>query len=472
MRKVKRPIAVTVSLGLVAVITAVSAGIVVQRYLVNRDLFRTSLRAIAMANADRAAIGLSLPIWNIDREQIDRVIESTMREEEIQAVVVQAAGREHAFGRDGSWRPVASSGAAVPPGLLREDRTVEFAGEPIGSVTVYATPRFAEERLRHWAVSASLALLVGEVMAVAALALLLWRVVLKPLQTLERYAEAVSSGRRPETSVHGAPFRGEIDGLRASIERMVGLLDDRYRELAVSLARRDEAERAIRALAARLQEVREEEKTRIARDLHDELGQLLTGLKMDLRWVERRLGDLESSGPVNAILDQVVAASELAGQTVATVQRIAADLRPSALDRLGLGAALRHEARQFQERSGIPCQVILAEGLPDLRSEAATALYRIGQEALTNVARHARASRVVVSLGADAEAVTLRVEDDGVGIDDAAAGPASLGLLGMRERALILGGDVVFARGGEGGTVVTLKVPLARVAGTSAGAQA
>jgi signal transduction histidine kinase len=347
---------------------------------------------------------------------------------------------------------------------------VEYAGEPIGSVSVYATQRFVARALRRWVADRVLTVVLVDAVLVASLVLLLWRLVLKPLQTLERYAEAVSSGRRPGVAIPGARFRGEVESLQLSIERMVSQLDARYQELDASLARRNEAERAIRALAARLQAVREEEKTRIARDLHDELGQLLTGLKMDLRWIERRVGELEPSDRVNAILDQVVAASELAGQTVSTVQRIAADLRPSALDRLGLGAALRHEGRRFQERSGIPCQVVVAEGLPELRGEAATALYRIGQEALTNVARHARASRGLVSLAADPESLTLRVEDDGRGMGDVAAGPESLGILGMKERAQMLGGDVAFARRGERGTVVTLRVPLARVAETGAGA--
>lgn len=456
MRRVTRPIVVTVSLTVLLVITLVSAGLVAQRYLANRDQYQAGLRTRLVASADRAAIGLALPIWNIDREQIDRVVESAMREEEIFAVVAQAAGRTHAFVRDGAWRPVASAAPLLPADLLREERTVAFSREPIGSVVVYATGKFAEERLRQWLLSALVAFLLAALTAVAAVTLLLWRLVLEPLRTLERYAEAVSSGRRPEVGVGGAPFRGEVDGLRASIERMVGQLDARYQ--------------VIRALAARLQAVREEEKARIARDLHDDLGQMLTGLKMDLRWVERRLGNLGSSSEANAILDQVVAASALADQTVATVQRIAADLRPSALDQLGLGAALHHEARRFQERSGIACQVVLAEDLPQLRGEAATALYRIGQEALTNVARHAGASRVVISLAADPDAVTLRVEDDGRGIGDAGAGPQSLGILGMKERATMLGGDVTFARGGERGTIVTLKVPLARVAEPASGA--
>lgn len=217
----------------------------------------------------------------------------------------------------------------------------------------------------------------------------------------------------------------------------------------------------LRALAGRLQSVREEEKARIARDLHDELGQLLTGLKMDLRWLERRLSDLPASAAVNPLVDRAVAASDLADRTVRSVQRIAAELRPGALDRLGLVPALRQEARRFQERSGLPCEARLDEAAPEPPPEVATALYRICQEALTNVTRHASATRVVVTLDAEPHGLVLRVEDDGRGFDPAAPGPEALGLLGMTERATLLGGDVAFSRRPGGGTTVTARVPLA-----------
>ncbi len=224
-----------------------------------------------------------------------------------------------------------------------------------------------------------------------------------------------------------------------------------------------ESREQLRALAARLQSVREEEKARMARDLHDELGQLLTGLKMDLRWLERRLSDLPASDATSPLVDRVVAASELADQTVASVQRIAAELRPGALDRLGLGPALRQEVRRFQERTGIACEGRIDEAAPEPPPEVATALYRICQESLTNVSRHAGARRVVVALSAEPPGLVLTVADDGRGLEAGppALGPEALGLLGMTERATLLGGDVEFALRPGGGTVVTARVPLA-----------
>src|SRR6185503_6816044 len=150
----------------------------------------------------------------------------------------------------------------------------------------------------------------------------------------------------------------------------------------------------LRALSARLQSVREEEATRIAREIHDELGQKLTGLKMDLRRAERKLEDLEGSPAVNTVLDTIVSTTELADEMIAAVQEIAANLRPGVLDKLGLGAALHYEARRFQERTGIRCNMRLPEAEPTFSKEVSTALFRIFQECLTNVARHANASEV------------------------------------------------------------------------------
>jgi signal transduction histidine kinase len=223
------------------------------------------------------------------------------------------------------------------------------------------------------------------------------------------------------------------------------------------------SERQQALLAARLQQVAEEEKTRLSRDLHDRLGQLLTGLQLDLVWLEERLEALAPSPQLGGLVDRAVAASELAERTIAEVQRIATELRPASLDRLGLGAALQHEARRFQERAGITCRVELGEPLAVLAPDAATALYRIVQEALTNVARHARAREVVIRLSTGPEGVLLAVDDDGVGIDPAVADAASsLGLAGMRERATLEGGALVLRRRAEGGTRVEARLPLAK----------
>jgi signal transduction histidine kinase len=223
-----------------------------------------------------------------------------------------------------------------------------------------------------------------------------------------------------------------------------------------------QSHRQLRALSARLECMREEERTRIAREIHDELGQLLTGLKMDLRWIENRLSGQDAPASLNRVLDKVVEATELVDATISSVQKIAADLRPGALDTLGLAAAIQHEATRFQGRTGIAARVHVPEPPPLVPGPAATAVFRILQEALTNVARHAGGTEVTIDLREEGERVVLQVRDNGRGLRPVELEhPKSLGLLGMRERAMLLGGEMDFASGPGGGTVVTLRLPRA-----------
>ncbi|MEN9544732.1 MAG: hypothetical protein RLZZ598_1565 [Pseudomonadota bacterium] len=219
---------------------------------------------------------------------------------------------------------------------------------------------------------------------------------------------------------------------------------------------------ALRNLLQRLQQAQEEERTRIAREIHDELGQMLTSLKMDLRWLERRLSAPSAALPDSAeLLERTIEASSLNDKMIETVQALAAELRPGALDHLGLAAALAQRARQFQLRTGVACALEVHEPMALLPGFVAGELYCICQEALTNVTRHAHARQVLIGLGSSEDGVELVVEDDGIGIDPALLdAPHSLGLLGMRERALLCGGTVEVAPIVPHGTRVTVKLPL------------
>ena len=222
----------------------------------------------------------------------------------------------------------------------------------------------------------------------------------------------------------------------------------------------------LRALSARQATLREEERTRIAREIHDELGQLLTGLKMDLHLAEDLVVDLHDAR-LHPLLDKLVAATELADATIITVQRIASELRPGVLDRLGLLLALHYEANQFERRSGLRCKLTLPQEELAVPPEAATAFFRIFQETLTNVARHAAAKSVEGAFRADPDQWVLVVQDDGQGIAEAeVTDPRSLGLLGMQERARLLGGTVTFRPAATGGTVVEVCLPRRDAAAT------
>jgi PAS domain S-box-containing protein len=214
----------------------------------------------------------------------------------------------------------------------------------------------------------------------------------------------------------------------------------------------------LRALSAELQVIREEERTHIAREIHDQLGQALTRLKIDLALMA---DDLPEDG--KHLLTRTSAMSKLFDETIQNVRRICSELRPSSLDHLGLTAAIEEELREWHERTGIEYEFVsLPENLT-LDAERSTAIFRILQEALTNVARHTDATRVDVALTNKGGYVYLRISDNGNGIPDRQVyNPKSLGLIGMRERALQWGGKFEIRRAPTGGTSIELVIPLRR----------
>lgn len=261
----------------------------------------------------------------------------------------------------------------------------------------------------------------------------------------------------------GTSFPAEVSSVvfqEPSGERFTSMVvrDVSERKRAEEELRR--SEQRYRRLAARIETLREEERTRLSRQVHDELGQLLTGIKMDLRRVEQQLDTCADDPRLNPAVERLVAAGELVDTMVATVQRIASELRPGILDKLGLPLALQYEAGRCEERYGIPCWCIVPDDVPALPPETATALFRILQEALANVARHARATAVEIELTADVSRVTLEIRDNGVGMARSdPSSPTSLGLLGMAERARQVRGDLDFLVRPGGGTIVRVTIP-------------
>jgi signal transduction histidine kinase len=219
-----------------------------------------------------------------------------------------------------------------------------------------------------------------------------------------------------------------------------------------------ESQENLRALAARLQSVREEEQIRIAREVHDGLGQQLTGLKMDLTWL---VGKLQADQ--EPLVKKIGSMFLLIDETIHSVRKIASGLRPELLDEAGLAAAIGWHAKDFQQRTGIRCLVDVPPDSDGLDPERSTALFRIFQEVLTNVARHANATRVDVSMRCDEARFTLEVQDNGKGIAAATIhDPRSLGLLGMRERVLPFAGHIEISGSRGKGTRVVVSLPSAR----------
>lgn len=220
-----------------------------------------------------------------------------------------------------------------------------------------------------------------------------------------------------------------------------------------------ESHEQLRALSVYLQRVREEERTRIAREVHDELGQALTSCKLDLSWLAGKL-----PRELKPLVEKIRELSSHIDSTIQTVRRISSELRPAVLDHLGLVATLEWQANEFQNRTGIKCEVRSGLGDRLLEQNLSTTLFRIFQETMTNVIRHAGATQVEVNLKESDGRITMEIKDNGRGITRGdISNPRSMGLLGMRERAALLGGIFRIGRlARDSGTRVKVSIPIQR----------
>ncbi|MCI0446776.1 PAS domain S-box protein [bacterium] len=267
---------------------------------------------------------------------------------------------------------------------------------------------------------------------------------------------------RPDAETRYIQIRAEVvsdsEGAPISLMGIAQDVTDRKRADEQLRSSREQ----LRALSAHLQFIREEERSRIAREVHDELGQVLTALKMDLSLLNHKL--LESSAilPRKMLYEEIKSMSKKVDITIKSVRKIVTELRPEVLDHLGLKSAIEWQAQEFQTRSGIDCKLDPhMESIEMNDRDGETAIFRILQEALTNIARHSGASKVEIFLNKDDGEITMEVRDNGRGISDADLSKSrSFGLLGMRERALFLGGDLE-VKGNPGfGTSVKVQIPV------------
>ena len=228
--------------------------------------------------------------------------------------------------------------------------------------------------------------------------------------------------------------------------------------LATYFAERNLAERQLRDLSAHLQNVREEEKAGIAREIHDDLGGTLTAMRMEIYFLARGLPAGKKLAP---LFERIESMLRLLDNAVGVTRRVITELRPTMLDDLGLLAAIEWQAAQFQKRTGIECRVKCIEDKGNLDKQRSIALFRIFQEALTNVARHSGASRVEIEFHHGDEEVALSISDNGRGMPgDHVIAPDSYGIRGMFERVGQLGGKIKFDSPPGGGLNVTVVLPL------------
>lgn len=257
------------------------------------------------------------------------------------------------------------------------------------------------------------------------------------------------------TVIHGRRADGSEFPLEASISQLHTDDGPLFTVILRDVTERVRAQEELSAFAAQANTIREQEKTRVARELHDELAQSLTALKMDAIWLRDHLptGLPDMANKLDDMLAMLDA-------SVAATRRIAADLRPLMLDDLGLVAAIEWLAQNFTQRTKVPCQLQMDDAL-ELHEPYATAVFRIVQESLANVAKHANASTVVVQLDRTPGRVAVAVRDNGAGFDTEAARPAaSLGLLGVRERAQLLKGHATITSAPGEGTTVSAELPV------------
>ncbi len=220
----------------------------------------------------------------------------------------------------------------------------------------------------------------------------------------------------------------------------------------------EQSRKQLQELAAYINTVREEQRSRIARELHDVIGGMLTSAKLDIQRLQRRLDQPQRDDDALAIADDLL---QLTQETIASVREMSEMLRPGVMDHLGLAAALQADLDRFAERSGIACALQPASIELDLTQNRATSIFRIFQEALTNIARHAHANRVDVHLQQSDGWLHMTVSDNGTGIAATTPTGKSIGLIGMAERARELGGSVALSQPADGGTRLCLQVPLA-----------
>ncbi|MEE8335684.1 MAG: PAS domain S-box protein [Candidatus Neomarinimicrobiota bacterium] len=276
----------------------------------------------------------------------------------------------------------------------------------------------------------------------------LWDTIISGKDWQGEFINRKKNGEFYWASANISPIRNE----EQQVTHFIGVQEDvTKRKLAEKLLQ--DSQKQLKALTSHIQQMQEEERTRISREIHDELGQSLTGIKMELVWLKDEISTKQKPA-INKII-------KFLETTMNTVQRISTQLRPVILDDLGLVAAIEWEVQEFQTRSGIKCELNFETENISIDDDRATAIFRILQEALTNILRHAEANSVVVALKQEKSTLLLIVSDDGKGIlEEQINNRDSLGILGMQERIQLWNGEFQIGKVNNSGTTLTVRLPL------------
>jgi signal transduction histidine kinase len=298
-------------------------------------------------------------------------------------------------------------------------------------------------------------IIVGAILIVIGI-LLAWimsRNITRPLNRLTAASTAIAGGNYSSTV--NVDRRDEVGKLARAFNAMISQVNRAKEGLEQKITETGEINEQLRSLSAHLQNIREEERIHIAREMHDELGQLLTGFKMDVSWLRKRLDGADDQ----ALREKLEGMMALSDEAVRFVRKVAAELRPSMLDDLGLIPALEWHSREFEKRFNI--EVEFQSHVEELKitSLVATGLFRMYQESLTNVARHSGAKKVSAILDVTDDNIYLSIADDGKGFNADKAEQKTLGLLGMKERAIMIGGKLEIRSEPGKGTTILITIP-------------
>ena len=429
---------------------------------------RTELKVATQRLSRQLAIALALPAWNFDRTQIDSVLDAVMETPAIAAITVTVNGSTfYGRTRDANWRSVpATQGPAAAAALLSASEPIRLAaatrGAPasvavdtLGRVTVYSTLQFARQRVRDTLIRTGLIIAASDLLLVVLLYAAIYRLALQPLRRLQAHAAAVAAGADAVAGLGGSRFFGEFEQLRESLSTLLGLLQSRLRALGEEQGRY----RHLMSEMLRLQDV---ERRHIGRELHDSIGQSLAALEINLSLLQRGAASPEAN-PERLLRESVA----IARHCLSAIRTTSYLLHPPLLDELGLATALRWLVDGFRKRSNIQLDALIPESLERLPQDIELILFRVAQEALTNVYRHSGARSAELRLSRDAESVTLSVADTGHGFGAYTAHATldqgdprfGVGLTGMRERVREVGGTLTIHSDATG-TIVTASLPV------------
>ena len=453
-RRLSVTTAVAATIATVATLLVGAFGIISYRAEAKRQ--REALRALSRLQANELAVALALPIWNIDRQQIDKVTEAMSRAHSIYGIRVVAAGQVHARIRDGAWNMVPWDGRSAPPGeLIVEERPITFAGEQLGTVRLLVTPRFTEEDLKASRLRVVLTILAIDLTLILCTYFILWRTVLHPIVKIERYAASVRAGEtRPISS--GGEF-AELDSLRKSIESMVDLLAARFEEL--EQLRRTEKMAAMGALVAG-----------VAHEVRNPL--FAMSAMLDAYADELRAPDLAEFS--RAMREQVTRLTNLMRELLDFGKPVELTAEPELI------SELIDEVILSRSRAASDARVTLsrdfAKNLPPLTMDHSR-LRQVFENLVDNAIQHSPAGGVVTIAASEANNngrswIECVVKDNGPGIHSDDLGHIFQPFFTRREGGIGLGlsivqriveehsGTVSAANRAEGGAVITVRLPV------------